>query len=137
MSVLTFGAQAFFIHDQRSQLLGRDTNYEAGQCSLGGVLGTRTVLTNITTLLIKINELAEGTDNVDVLTSPCDAQLGALVKAVVENFERFQDMAPVLALVVEALVEHIHDFVEISRAEGIVSVLVAAEALCDLQTCCR
>jgi hypothetical protein len=136
---LTFGAQAFFIHDERGQLLGRDTNYEAGQYGLGGgggTLGTRTILANITTLLIKINELAEGADNVDVFTSPCDAQLGALVKAVVENFERFQDVAPVLALVVEALVEHIHDFVEIRRAEGIVSVLIAAEARYNVQTCC-
>lgn len=111
---------------------------EAGQYGLGGgALATRTVLTNITTLLVKINELAEGADDVDVLASPCDAQLGALVKAVVENFERFQDMAPVLALVIEALVEHVHDFVEIRRAEDMVSVLIAGEARCELQTCCR
>ena len=94
-------------------------------------------MTDIAALLIKVDEFAEGSDNVDVLPSPCDAQLGALVKAVVENFERLQDVTPVLALVVEALVEHIHDFIEIRRAEGVVSVLVAGEALCNVQTCCR
>jgi hypothetical protein len=89
----------------------------------------RTVLANITTLLVEVDELAESTDNVDVLTSPCDTQLGALVKAVVEDLEGFQDVAPVLALVVETLVEHVHDFVEIRRAGKTESVLAACEAM--------
>jgi hypothetical protein len=119
MSVLTFGAQAFFVHDQRGQLLGRDTNCKGGQQDSSKRIEGRTILANITTLLIEVDELAESADDVDVLASPCDTQLGALVKTVVENLEGFQDVAPVLALVVEALVEHVHDFVEIRRAEKI------------------
>jgi hypothetical protein len=94
-------------------------------------------LANITTLFVEVDELAESTDNVDVFTSPCDTQLRTLVKAVVEDFEGFQDVAPVLALVVETLVEHVHDFVEIRRAGKTVSVLATCEAAWMVQTCCR
>jgi hypothetical protein len=100
-------------------------------------MGARTVLANIATLLVEVDELAESADDVDVLASPCDTQFGALVKAVVEDLEGFQDMAPVLALVVEALVEHVHDFVEIRRAGKIASVLAVCGAAWMLQTCCR
>jgi len=94
-------------------------------------------LANITAFLVKVDELAESADDVDVLASPCDTQLGALVEAVVEDLERLQDVAPVLALVVEALVEHVHDFVEIRRAEKMMSVLSAGIRRWKLQTCCR
>lgn len=38
------------------------------------------------------------------------------MQTVVENFQRFQDMPPILALVVQPLVQHVHDLVEIARA---------------------
>ena len=94
-------------------------------------------MANIAAFFVKVNEFAEGADDVDVLASPCDTQLGALVEAVIKDLERFQDVAPVLALVVEALVEHVHDFVEIRRAEKMLSVLGAAIEWWTLQTCCR
>jgi hypothetical protein len=107
------------------------------QYGLSKRVGRRTVLANITALLVKVDEFAERADDVDVLTSPCDAQLGALVEAVVKDLERLQDVAPILALVVEALVEHVHDFVEIRRAEKRASVLSAGRGGWKLQTCCR
>jgi phage-related minor tail protein len=38
------------------------------------------------------------------------------VQTVVKDFERLQDVSPVLALVVQALVEHIHYLVEVAGA---------------------
>lgn len=38
------------------------------------------------------------------------------MKAVVENLEGLEDVSPILALVVQALVNHVHDIVEIVRA---------------------
>jgi hypothetical protein len=43
------------------------------------------------------------------------------VQTVVEDLERLQNVAPVLALVVQALVQHVHDLVEICRAVETVS----------------
>jgi hypothetical protein len=43
------------------------------------------------------------------------------VQTVVEHLERFQDMTPVLALVIQSLVQHIHDLVEVGRAGAAVS----------------
>lgn len=39
------------------------------------------------------------------------------MEAVVQNLERLQDVAPILPFVVEPLIEHVHDFVEVIRAE--------------------
>jgi hypothetical protein len=38
------------------------------------------------------------------------------MQAIVEHFQRLQDVAPVFTLVVEAFVEHIHDLVKVRRA---------------------
>lgn len=40
------------------------------------------------------------------------------MQAVVHNLQRLEDVSPVLALVVEALVEHVHNLVELGRAVG-------------------
>lgn len=104
---------------------------------LGETIEIRTVLAHVASLLVKVDELAEGADDVNILASPSDAQLGALVKTVVQDFERFEDVTPVLALVVETLVKHIHDFVEVRRAESVLSVLLAIGACWREQTCCR
>lgn len=62
-------------------------------------------------------ELAQSLDNVDVLARPSYHQLGTLMKTVIQDLERFQDVAPVLALIVETLVDHIHDLVELVRTK--------------------
>lgn len=72
-----------------------------------------TILPNVTTVLVDVLEFAEGLDDVDVLASPGDYELGALVQAVIEDLERLEDVSPVLALVVESLVNHVHDVVEV------------------------
>ena len=38
------------------------------------------------------------------------------METVVEDLQRFKDVTPVLALVVQSLIQHIHNFVEICRA---------------------
>ncbi len=40
------------------------------------------------------------------------------MQTVVGNLERLEDVPPVLALVVEPLVDHVHDFVELGRPDG-------------------
>lgn len=79
-----------------------------------------TILANISSIIVDILELAQGLDDEDVLSRPCDNQLGSLVKAVVHNLECLQNVSPVLALVIESLVKHIHDLVEFGgpSAEG-------------------
>lgn len=62
-----------------------------------------------------MNEFPQRLDDVDVLPRPRDDKLAALVQAVVQHFQTLEHVAPILALVVEALVEHIHDFVEVRR----------------------
>ena len=76
-----------------------------------------TVLANVSTLLVNIYELAECFDDVDILFSPSNNELGTLMQAVVEDLQRFQDVPPVLALVVQPLVEHVHNLVEFGRPE--------------------
>jgi hypothetical protein len=63
-----------------------------------------TILSHVATLLVDVLELAQSLDDVDVLTRPRHDQLRALVQAVVKHLERFQYMAPILALVVQSLV---------------------------------
>lgn len=38
------------------------------------------------------------------------------METVVEDLQRFKDVTPVLALVVQSLIQHIHNFVEVCRA---------------------
>jgi hypothetical protein len=79
-----------------------------------GLVAPLTVLANVSALLIDIHELAKGLDDIQILLRPGDHELGALVEAVVQYLQCFQDMSPVLALVVQPLVEHVHDLVEFS-----------------------
>lgn len=72
----------------------------------------RTVLSNIPALFVNVLEFSQCLDDVDVLSRPSYDMFGAFVKAVVQHFQRFQDMAPILAFVVQSLVEDIHDLVE-------------------------
>jgi hypothetical protein len=58
-------------------------------------------------------EFAEGLDDEDVLACPCDDHLGALVEAVIQDLQGLEDVAPVLPFVVEALIYHVHDLVEL------------------------
>lgn len=73
-----------------------------------------TVLTNITTIFVNIDEFPQRFDNVNVLPGPCNDKFRALVETVVQNFERLEDVSPVLALVIQTLIEHVHDLVEIA-----------------------
>jgi hypothetical protein len=48
------------------------------------------------------------------------------MEGIIEDFQGLQHMSPILALVVETLVEHIHDLVEIAWTKRIVSRATAA-----------
>lgn len=58
-------------------------------------------------------ELAEGLDDEDVLARPCNDHLGALVQTVIQDLQGLEDVSPVLSLVIETLIYHIHDFVKL------------------------
>src|SRR5690242_3127490 len=75
-----------------------------------------TILTHIVAFFINVLKLAQGLDDVDTLTSPGDNELRPLVQTVVQDLQCLEDMAPVLSLVVQSLVEHVHDVVEIARS---------------------
>jgi hypothetical protein len=77
------------------------------------VRGRHTVLSNVTAILINVLELAKGLDDVDVLARPGHDKLRAFVQTVIEDLEGLEDVAPVLALIVEALVDHVHDVVKV------------------------
>jgi hypothetical protein len=89
--------------------------------SPGSCLAQPTILTDIAALLVDVLKLAQRLDDVNVLARPCYDQLRALVQAVVEHLERFQNMAPILALVVQPFVEHVHDLIKVCRAGAAVS----------------
>lgn len=78
--------------------------------------GRHTVLADVAAVLIDILEFAQGFDDVKVLARPGDDELRTLVQAVIEDLERLEHMAPVLALVVQALVEHVHNLVKVLTA---------------------
>ena len=82
-----------------------------------------TVLANIAAILVNMLELPQCLDDVDVLARPCYHQLRALMQTVVEHFERLQDVAPVLSPIVESLIEHVHDLVEVGRAGQLLAQL--------------
>jgi hypothetical protein len=74
-----------------------------------------TIQANISALFVDVLELPQGLDDEDVLHGPGDDQFRALVEAVVQDLESLQDVAPVLPLVVQTLVQHVHDLVELGR----------------------
>lgn len=43
------------------------------------------------------------------------------MQAVIQHFEGFQDMPPILAFIVEAFIQHVHDLVEVAGAVRTVS----------------
>lgn len=63
-----------------------------------------------------MHELSQSLDDIDIFACPRYDQLGTLMQAVVQNFQALQHVSPILALVVEALIEHVHNFVEVGRA---------------------
>ena len=75
-----------------------------------------TACADIATLLVKIYEFPQRLDDVDVLAGPGDHQLTALVQAIIQHLQTLEHVPPVLALVIEALVEHVHNLVEIGAA---------------------
>jgi hypothetical protein len=77
-----------------------------------------TILPNVTTILVNILELAQCLYHEEILLRPGNHQLRAFVETVIQNLESLQDVSPVLALVVQSLIDHIHDFVELGRPEA-------------------
>lgn len=73
-----------------------------------------------------MNELPQGLDDVNVLARPRDHQLTALMQAVVEHFQTFEHVSPVLPFVIQPLVQHVHDLVEIGAA-----------VVCDARNVCH
>ena len=75
-----------------------------------------TVLANIPSVLIDILKLTEGLDDVDILPGPRHNHLRSLVETIVQNFQRFENMSPVLSLIIQPFVQHVHNLVEIAMA---------------------
>jgi hypothetical protein len=71
----------------------------------------------VLSFLVDVLELAQSLDDVDVVLGPYDNMLGAFVQAVVQHFESLQHVSPILALVVQPFVEHVHDLEEIRSSE--------------------
>jgi hypothetical protein len=76
-------------------------------------MGAPTVLADVPAILIDVLELAQRLDNEYVLFGPGNDQLCPFVQAVIRDLKRLQNVPPVFALVIEPLVDHIHDFVEL------------------------
>lgn len=98
LPVGSFTSEALFVKDERCQFLRRCAN----------------ILSDIFSVFINIHEFPQCLDDVNVFSCPRHHQLGTLVQTVVKDFERLQDVSPVLALIVQALVEHIHNLVEVT-----------------------
>ena len=81
----------------------------------------QTIQADIAPLFVHVLKLPQGLDDVDILPCPSDHELGALVETIIQNLKRFKHMAPVLAFVIQALVKHVHNLVEIGGTitEGI------------------
>ena len=77
---------------------------------------TLTARPYIPPILIQINELAQSLNDIDILPRPRDNQLASLMQTVIQHLQTLEHVSPVLALVVEPLVEHVHDLVEIGGA---------------------
>ena len=77
---------------------------------------TLTARPYIPPILIQVNKLAQSLDDIDILPRPRDNQLASLMQAVIQHLQTLEHVSPVLALVVEPLVEHVHDLVEIGGA---------------------
>lgn len=75
-----------------------------------------TACANISAVLVDVNELAQSLDDVDVLPCPCYDQFRTFVQAVIQNFQALKYVPPVLALVVQSLIEHVHYFVKVGGA---------------------
>ena len=76
----------------------------------------RTVLSDISAILVDVLEFSQRLDDVDVLSRPGDHQLRAFVQGIIEDFQGFQDVAPVLAFIIQSLVEHVHDLEKVGGA---------------------
>lgn len=72
-----------------------------------------TILPNITSLLVNILKLPQCLDDINALARPCDDQLRSLMETVVQHLQSLQDVSPVLAFVVQALIDHVHNLVEL------------------------
>ena len=68
---------------------------------------------NVSAVIINVLELSERFDDVDILSRPRDCKLRSFVETVIQDLERFENMAPVFPLVIQALVEHIHNLIKV------------------------
>lgn len=75
--------------------------------------GEHTILPDVAAVVVNVLELAEGLDDEDVLACPCHNHLGSLVQTVIQDLQGLEDVAPVLPFVVETLIYHVHDLVEL------------------------
>lgn len=82
----------------------------------------QTILSDIATFLVNILELSQSLDDIDALAGPSNNQLRAFVKTIVQDLEGLENVSPVLSFVVQALVDHVHNLVEFSRAVEFMSV---------------
>lgn len=63
-----------------------------------------------------MNELPQSLDDVDVLSRPGNHQFRTFVQAVVQYFQALKYVSPVLALVVQSLIKHVHYFIKVGGA---------------------
>lgn len=72
-----------------------------------------TILSYIAPFLVYVLEFAKGLDDINALSSPCNDEFRAFVKTIIQNLECFKDVTPVLSFIIQALVDHVHDLVEL------------------------
>lgn len=75
--------------------------------------GKHTILSLITSLLINILKLPERLNDVDIVLRPDNNMFRTLMETVIQHLQRFEYMAPILPLIVQPLIQHIHNFEEI------------------------
>src|SRR5213080_328654 len=91
--------------------------------------GHRTVLANISSILINVDELSQCLYNIDILPRPSYHQLGTFVETVIEDFKSFQNVPPVFALIIKSLIQHIHNLIKVVRSiELAAHVIIMVEA---------
>lgn len=92
--------------------------------------GVLTILADVSSILIHILEFPQCLDDIEVLSRPGDDELRTLMQTVIENFEGFENVAPILALVVESLIDNVHNIIKVVRSAAYQSNVVRTSHHC-------
>lgn len=72
-----------------------------------------TIVSDISAIVVDMLELAKSLNDEEVLARPGDDHFGSLMEDVIKHFQRLEHMSPILSLIIEALVNHVHDLVKL------------------------